>query len=102
MPGVQPSAFSLGKTLTYEVGHWMGLWRTFQGGCDKNNDFVMDTPREARPASGCPLGRDTFPQKGKDPIHNYMDYSDDACYTEFRKGQVKRMWSMFSTYRFGK
>ena len=26
-----------------------------------------------------------------DPIHNYMDYSYDSCYTELHSGQTARM-----------
>lgn len=75
IPGIYPWQFALGETLTHEVGHWMGLWHTFQGECGKENDFVLDTPREETPAFGCPIGRNTCPQHGKDPIFNYMDYS---------------------------
>src|SRR5439155_7960261 len=51
------------------------------------------------PAFGCPVGRNTCPQPGDDPIHNFMDYSDDPCLTEFTPGQVARMDAIVPIYR---
>jgi len=60
---------------------------------------VYDTPFEASPAFGCPAGRNTCTQPGDDPIHNYMDYTDDACYSEFTNDQTDRMQYITAIYR---
>ena len=97
--GAYGSAFSLAKTWTHEVGHWLGLLHTFQGACNDKGDYVDDTPFEATPTSGCPAGKDTCPEPGTDPIHNYMDYSYDSCYDQFTAGQAARMQGQYLYFR---
>jgi hypothetical protein len=91
--------YDQGETATHEVGHWLNLEHTFYRGCNGRGDYVDDTPYEATPTSGCPEGKDTCPAPGTDPVHNYMDYSYDECYTEFTAGQAARMQDAWLTFR---
>jgi hypothetical protein len=97
--GAYGEAFSLGKTATHEIGHWLGLLHTFQGGCNDKGDYVADTPPMLVPTDGCPAGKDTCREPGLDPIHNYMDYSWDSCYNQFTAGQAARMQDMWLYFR---
>lgn len=102
--------YNLGDTATHEVGHWLGLYHTFDSAgrlsnlacppsAEKGGDFVSDTPTEARPARDC-VPRDSCPTlPGSDPIDNFMDYTDDICVSTFTPGQFTRMLRTWQAWR---
>jgi hypothetical protein len=102
MPGGNAEPYHLGDTLVHEVGHWFGLYHTFQGGCVPMGDWVKDTPRVRTPNFGCPARRsvDSCPTpdneggpnvKRYDLVENFMDYTDDDCMDSFTPRQSLRM-----------
>jgi hypothetical protein len=107
MPDGVMDGYNRGKTAVHETGHWLGLLHTFEGySCDGPGDYIEDTPMERESTDGCP---DSPPKQScpgqsgvkDDPIHNFMDYSIDSCYTGFTQQQHDRMHYMYNTFRDG-
>ncbi|KAH6904669.1 pregnancy-associated plasma protein-A-domain-containing protein [Coprinopsis sp. MPI-PUGE-AT-0042] len=96
------SSFNDGRYLTHEVGHWVGLYHTFEGdSCTGPGDYVDDTPaqsapsypdRNCKPTDSCPG------VPGLDAITSFMDYSP-GCQTQFTNGQVRRMRAVLFQFR---
>ena len=92
-----------GRTATHEVGHYLGLLHTFQSGCGSasacytTGDLICDTEPENGPRFGCQTGATSCGTR--DPVENYMDYSDDLCYELFTPEQARRIRCTMESYR---
>lgn len=79
------------SVMTHEMGHFLNLLHTFEGGCPNGDDMVSDTPLEnhsnAHECSGS-----TNCNGNEVNVENYMGYTGAAgCYKMFTQGQVNRM-----------
>ncbi len=101
LPGGSAAPFNLGDTLTHEVGHWLGLFHTFQDGCSKPGDSVRDTPQQSdgKNIFTCNGGLDACSAPGTDPVRNFMNYVDDVCMNRFTRGQATRMSLAWDAFR---
>ena len=95
--------YNQGRTVTHEVGHYLGLWHTFDNGCGNVNncystgDAICDTNRQSQPTYGCPGSPSSC--SSPDPFRNYMDYTNDICMWEFTPEQINRMRCSMLYYR---
>lgn len=92
-----------GRTMTHEVGHWVGLRHIWgDDGCPAtatnvatNEDYVADTPAAADANYTCATVN-TCPAPGNDQVQNYMDYTPDACMDTFTAGQKARIQTIMA------
>jgi len=103
------SGTNSGRTLTHEIGHWLGLLHPFQNGCGGSNcsnsgDRICDTPPISEPSYGCPLGNNSCSNDSPnelDNVENFMDYANGSCTNMFTAGQknVMQFYGSNATYR---
>lgn len=109
------SATNLNGTANHETGHYLSLYHSFQGDmvevngslvsrcppnvtCGTDSDCCADIPPHKR-SSGCPTDANVNDCASDGPnayIHNFMDYSDDACFHGFSENQKTRMEAALS------
>ncbi|WP_428225219.1 T9SS type A sorting domain-containing protein [Flavobacterium sp.] len=97
--GTYNAPYDKGRTMTHEVGHWLGLRHIWGDGtsCTTNTDYCNDTPVAKAENYNCPTGKDSCASKpGKDMIENYMDYTDDTCMNVFTNDQKTRIRTVLS------
>lgn len=105
--------YNMSRTAVHEIGHNFGLYHIWgdASACVATADFRQlssagscslpsnllgpadDTPGASNSTSGCPqaaIANGCTPSAPR-MFQNYMDYTDDACYSMFTIGQVKRM-----------
>lgn len=93
---IMNGTYNLGRTMTHEVGHWLGLrhiWGDPGNGVDgcTVDDFCADTPNAKQPNFNCVVANTCPLHPGNDMIQNYMDYTNDACMDTFTNDQKTRM-----------
>ena len=94
--GTYINNFDQGRTLTHELGHWLGL-RHVWGDSNCGNDYCADTPTQQTANGGCPaFPHITCSNITGDMSMNYMDYTNDGCMYMFSAGQKDRMQAVMA------
>jgi len=106
---------SRGKVLVHEVGHYLGLFHIFEGSCtggntagtcDKEGDLCCDTRPVLGPLGSCNIDTSirsclNYHLSIPENRSNYMEYSGEACMTNFSPDQVSIMHASLELYRSG-
>jgi len=86
--------YDRGRTMTHEVGHWLGLRHIWGDGACGVDDYCADTPESDASNGGCLT---THTSCGTlDMVQNYMDYSNDTCMDTFTQDQKDRMQAIMA------
>jgi hypothetical protein len=95
----------LGRTLSHEVGHYLGLRHIWGDGDCTNQDGIDDTPNALDQSEGCDTTANTcvddiYGIDLPDMLENFMDYSNEDCQNSFTKGQVDLMHGVLENQRY--
>lgn len=100
------SDYDKGRTMTHEVGHFLGLrhiWGDGTGDESANkpdcaaSDFCADTPQAGWENYDCDAVYDSCPaEAGNDMTENYMDYTTDVCMNIFTQNQKDRIMAVMT------
>jgi hypothetical protein len=83
--------YDQGRTLTHEMGHFLGLLHTFGPTQCGHSDYCEDTPPISSATDGCPIEKPLACDGRPAMTENYMDYSYDRCMNIFTNDQISRM-----------
>ena len=99
------TATGSGRTSSHELGHWLGLYHTFNNGCGTDpctdGDYICDTPPQAAPSFSCTTLNTCSNDVPNLPDlkENYMNYTPDNCQDMFTQGQHDRIQATLDTLR---
>ena len=93
-----------GRTLTHEVGHYLGLRHIWGDGDCTEDDGLNDTPPASDNANQvCDFSKNSCLDSGgtdfPDQIENFMDYAADSCMNMFTQEQVAAMHFVLDNFR---